>query len=120
MSLSIHIDAIDYDFRIIGGRLQRVTGADAVAQRLRVRLHAYLGEWFLDRRFGLPWYDGEMLGASNSRLISPLIRREILKDPEVEAVLSFAVSQIGRQLSIQATVRTTRGNSLSLSEVFNG
>ena len=120
MSLSIHIDAIDYDFRVIGGRLQLVTGADAVADRLRVRLHAYLGEWFLDRRFGLPWYDGEMLGVSNSRLISPLIRREILKDPEVEAVLSFAVSQSGRQLSIQATVRTTRGDTLSLSEVFNG
>ena len=58
-----------------------------------------------------------MLGASNSRLISPLIRREILKDPEVEAVLSFAVSQSGRQLSIQATVRTSRGDTLSLSEV---
>ena len=120
MSLSLHIDAIDYDFRIIAGRLQLVSGPDAVVERLRVRLHAYLGEWFLDRRFGLPWYDGDMLGASNSRLLSPLIRREILKDPEVEAVLAFAVSQSGRQLSIQAMVRTTHGDTLSLSEVFNG
>ena len=31
-----------------------------MADRLRVRLQAYLGEWFLDRRFGLPWYDGEV------------------------------------------------------------
>lgn len=120
MSLSIHIDALDYDFRIVGGRLQLVTGADAVAERLRVRLHAYLGEWFLDRGFGLPWYDGEMLGARNSRLISPLVRREILKDPEVEAVLEFAVSLNGRQLSLKATVRTGRGDTLVLSEVFNG
>lgn len=120
MSLSIHIDTVDYDFRIIAGRLQLVSGSDAVAERLRVRLHAYLGEWFLDRTFGLPWYDGEMLGAANNRLISPLIRREILKDPEVEAVLEFAVSPRGRQLSITATVRTSGGDALILSEVFNG
>ena len=67
-----------------------------------------------------PWYDGDMLGASNIRLISPLIRRELLKDPEVEAVLEFSVSQASRLLSIRATVRTIRGDTLSLSEVFNG
>ena len=120
MSLSIHIDAIDYDYRIVGGRLRLATGADAVADRLRVRLHAYQDEWFLDRTFGLPWYDGDMLGAASSRLISPLIRRELLKDPEVEAVLHFAMTQSGRQLSISATVRTTHGDALSLNEVLDG
>lgn len=56
----------------------------------------------------------------NPRLDNTFYMTVFWFQPEVKAVLSFAVSQSGRQLSIQATVRTTRGDTLSLSEVFNG
>mgnify|MGYP003605487606 CR=1 FL=1 len=120
MSFSLALDPLDYDFRIVGGQLQRVVGTDAVADRLRVRLHAYGGEWFLDRRFGLPWYDGDMLGAIAPRRLSPLIRREMLKDPEVEAVLSFTLSRRDRELSLKVSVRTHRGDEIEVDEVWRG
>lgn len=120
MSFSLALDPLDYDFRIVGGQLQRAIGTDAVADRLRVRLHAYSGEWFLDRGFGLPWYDGELLGAILPRRLSPVIRRETLKDPEVEAVLSFGLRRNGRELSLSMSVRTRRGDVVQVNEVWRG
>lgn len=42
---------------IIGRGATRVGGAEQVAQLVKCRLLALLGEWKLDANIGIPWYD---------------------------------------------------------------
>src|SRR5690554_2894741 len=48
-----------HDIELIDGDLplvtRRITGVELIAQRIRIRLRTFLGEWLLDRRVGLPF-----------------------------------------------------------------
>ena len=70
-----------------------VSGPDEILQRLLTRLKRELGEWFLNTKAGLPWYqNGQgILGskASSKRAVDLLIRRETLGTQGVERIIKL-------------------------------
>lgn len=80
---------------------QWVTGVGAVLQRIRFRLRMFKGEWFLDKRQGMPYYQA-ILGVKNPDLgfISSLFRRAIESTPGVQTVVRMGVSLEARRLTI--------------------
>ena len=70
-----------------------VSGPDEVLQRLITRLKRELGEWFLNTKAGLPWYQNGrgILGskASSKRAVDLLIRRETLGTQGVERIIKL-------------------------------
>lgn len=70
-----------------------VTGNDAVAQRLRVRLSLVAGEWFADERVGVP-YMRDILGVKNPDLaaVKALLDRVVRECPGIARTEGLTVS----------------------------
>jgi hypothetical protein len=114
------------DLRISGGDLDLSTGtvelvddSDAVAQQLLIRLRIFLGEWFLDERVGMPYFQRILGQKFNEALIAPIFQKAILAVPRVASVDSFAFSldRAARALSLSFKVRTDLGEELIFDDV---
>lgn len=66
--------------------------ADVVAQRLRIKLYTFYGEWFLNRTIGVP-YIQQIFGKVRSKPTIDLIFQGIISaDPGVIEIISFTSS----------------------------
>jgi hypothetical protein len=75
----IEIDEETYDVVL-------VDGVDAIAQDCDIRLQFFLGEWYLDTRLGIPYYQ-EILGFKpRLTAVKGIFRKAILSTP---GILSF-------------------------------
>jgi hypothetical protein len=86
LALSTAIDAenpVLGDLRVVNRALVRLTGADAVAQEIRVRLRWWKGEWFLDRRRGVPYIDGILADGATPGTIRAIVIAELAKVPDL-------------------------------------
>jgi len=114
------------DLRLIGDDiyiqardLQLVSGLDALAQRLLVRLRTFKGEWYVDGRWGVPFYQGVLLkGALKSKLES-IFRKAILDTPGVKSLTKFALDYDTqtRELSIEFEAQADEG-TVAVSETL--
>lgn len=85
-----------------GWELAFVSGAPAMAQRVVIRLKSILNEWFLDQRYGLPWFDSILVKNPNPILITTLIRREVMKVPGVTKItrLDLVFDKVARTAGV--------------------
>jgi hypothetical protein len=83
------------DYQIKGGKIVLSTGSDAARDRIYTALQTQLGEWFLDVERGVPYYgeNGILGGKRTEAEVSALIRRVILRDPEVDRIVSLDIIQ---------------------------
>ncbi len=101
------------------GDLIIVTGADAIRQHLRIRLQFFLGEWFLDRRLGVPYYEEILRKSPNLDVVTSILRDVIRSTPGVLSITSFVLDFDGvtRALSLDFAVFSTEG-PVAFTEVF--
>lgn len=100
--------------------VQLITGADCVAQRLRIRLRFWLGEWFLDQRLGIPYVRSVLVKNPDLVLIRSIFRRVILSTPGVARLDSLVLThdRAGRRLVIEDFRATfVDGSAFQLTEV---
>lgn len=76
----------DGDIDLSTNDLRLVTGADAVAQHLRIRLRLIKGEYFLDTRVGIPYYSQIWVKNPNIGAVNNVFRRAIVTTPGVESL----------------------------------
>ena len=107
----------NHDLRIVNGDLVMVSGSAAIAQHIKQRLLAILGEWFLDQSVGLPWFD-TILGKYRSLdVVEALIRTQITETPGVEELTSFSLSvdeNTERVARVNFTARLSSGSLTTL------
>jgi hypothetical protein len=65
---------------------------DAIAQQLRIRFKFFKGEWFLDRRQGIPYFDKVLIKNPSTSILEAIFRRTILDTPGVESLESFRMT----------------------------
>lgn len=109
------------DLMLSGGRPVLVSGADAVAQRLRTRLGLFQGEWLLDRQVGFPWR--RILGEKGvDRLAEVLLRAAISSCPGVKAItaFTFTFNRTTRRASVTFTVTTIAGEPVTIADFTPG
>lgn len=70
--------------------------ADIVAQRLRIKLYTFYGEWFLDETIGVPYIQQIFAKVSRKSTIDLIFQGIISADPGVIEILSFT-SEISPQ-----------------------
>lgn len=101
------------------GSAVNLTGADAIAQHISIRLRMFLGEWFLDTREGVPWFDLMEKGASTTR-IRAVVREVITKTPGVGSLdeLDVELDSDTRKLTVTAKGTYDTGEALDYSEAF--
>ena len=112
----------DGDIDISRDDLYFVTGADAVAQHLKIRLRLVKGEWFLDQRVGIPYHSQIWVKNPNLAAIQAIYRRAITSTPGVASPLErmdLAFDASTRELSLSFSAKLA-GETVArdFSEVF--
>lgn len=103
------------DLALVNGDLVTVTGVDEIAQRVRVRLRLFAGEWFLAPDQGVPYFD-RILGQkiSKAALLS-ILREQVLACPGIASIatLEADVDSARRSVSVTLSATTTDGDPLA-------
>lgn len=91
--------------------LSLVRGIDRVAQQIKIRLQIFLGEWFLDVRVGVPYFQQILVKRPDRLAVESIFREEVEGVPEVLEVesLSLAFDSLLRELTVTFRARTTVG-----------
>lgn len=63
-----------------------IKGVDAIRQQIRSRLLFFRGEWFLDKRQGMPYYQAVFVKNPNIALVQSVFRQAILSTPGVKSI----------------------------------
>jgi len=95
-----------------------VTGADEVKQRIRQRLLAVQGEWFMDRSDGLPWFTE--LFEKNPQNAQAILTRAVLETPGVLDLLEMSFEQDVETRTATVQIRVSTSDGEIALEVGNG
>ena len=79
------------DLEILDGTTRIVDGATYAKQRVNVSLDFFLGEWFLDKRQGIPYFRDILVRSPNAETVRSVFRRAILKTPGIVSVPTLEV-----------------------------
>lgn len=71
------------------GDLVLLDGAARVAQQIKITLLAFLGEWFLDTGFGVPYLEHVLVKGPQRALLESIFRSRIAEVPGVLRVRSI-------------------------------
>jgi hypothetical protein len=95
--------------------LRVIRGAEAVAQRIRIRFRWFLGEWFLDTRQGVPYFRDVLIKNPDPILISFIFRQVLLTTPGVKSVakIQAALDKQTRALQIDFEATLDDGTILA-------
>ncbi|NIQ91014.1 MAG: hypothetical protein GWM98_04690 [Nitrospinaceae bacterium] len=83
------------DLAIEDGDLVIVRGREAIAQDLDIRLQFFQGEWFLDLRLGVPWYQDILGEKPRFNILKGIFRQVILGTNGVEGITDFRMTWDG-------------------------
>lgn len=89
---------------------------DIVAQRLKITLQTFLGEWFLNLEVGIPYFQQILNKVRSKSTIDAIFQNAILNDPGVLEIVSYQ-STLNNQLrgfDLQFAVRVLDGSILPL------
>ena len=67
------------------------TTAEAVAQRIRIRLQTFRGEWFLNTRYGVPYFQRIFRKGASLDIVESILRRQISNIEGVESIAQLRV-----------------------------
>lgn len=115
----LRLDA-NLDLDLTDDRLALIEDADAIAQKIGIRLRFFLGEWFLDERVGIPYYQQILVKNPNLVAVQSLFRRSINTTPGVEEITSFdlAVDAASRTATLNFSCRVQSGEIITGREEF--
>jgi hypothetical protein len=91
--------------------LSTVTGTELVAQRLKVALQLFKGEWFLDAEAGVPYHQEIMKKGVPLAVVDSIIREKILAVADVNRILTYTseFDSASRTVTVAFTVDTVYG-----------
>jgi len=95
--------------------------ASSVAQKLKIKLSTFLGEWFINTDNGVPYYQEIFGKVRNKQTIDLIFQQKILEEPDVvELTEFFSDVSNGRTYTINFRVRTTLGQITNNIQVNAG
>lgn len=114
------LDKKSHDLVISKYDLHLVESTDATAQRLKVKLKIFLGEYFLNTLFGLPYYEQVFKKNPDLAAVEAQIKAAIKNTYDVKEILSFSMEldNAARSLYVNFAVRTLSGDTITMNEVL--
>lgn len=108
---NLAIDQTTGDLLEKAGQIKQVTGVDAVAQRIYCKLKTYLGEFWLNRELGVPYYQVIFKKGVDLSIVNTLIKSYILSDDAIIEITeyTFSLDRVKREFTIAFSAKTTIG-----------
>lgn len=87
---------------------------ETVSQRLKIRLLTFMGEYFLDTTYGVPYWQ-RLLGIkqTSKAAIDLILQQQILEESGVKEIVSFSSTFQNRQYSLSFSVKVVTGEITS-------
>ena len=103
------------DLVLTNHNLSLVTDVSAcAAQKLANRFLLLLGEWFLDTRIGLPYYQSIAVKNPNLKVLQALFTQVVLSVPGIQSIQSLLLSlNARRQASMFLQATTNEGATIT-------
>jgi len=79
------------DIELVNGDLSLTQGADAIVQHLKQRLKTFLGEWFLDNRVGIPYFQQILIKNPDPLVLDTIFKSVVLNTPGVQELIEFDI-----------------------------
>lgn len=103
----------DHDLSFVGYDLELTSDrSQEMAQRVKITLLTFQGEWFLDTTFGCPWFQDILGRKSNLSEIDTILKSVILDVPGVDQIVEyeseFDIST--RKYSVECKIKATTGD----------
>ncbi len=110
----------DGDLDISGAELSIVRDDDALVQHCQIRFRLVKGEWFLDTRVGMPYFEKILVKNPDTVVIGALFRKAILEQPGIVEITRFELEfdSAARQLSLAFTAKKDDGGTLSFAREY--
>lgn len=89
MSYDIQLDTTTHDLVIVAGDAQVINEARRVAQQIKITLLFFLGEWFLDTSFGVPYLEDILVKNPRWSRVQTVLRARIADVPGVRRVVTL-------------------------------
>lgn len=104
---------IQNDIVLENGDYVFVKDESATVQRLRQKLNLWKGEWFLNKRAGVPWLEDVLRSKSRPALLRTLFFNIIQQDPGVRKLESLEIltEKTERRLSVNFKVQLIDGTT---------
>lgn len=99
--VDIALHANDHDILIKDGDFLLIDNAERVAQQIKVKLLTFLGEWFLDTTWGVPYLEYILVKQPNQELIKQILSEQI---SSVDDVKSLNALELDYQVKIRALI----------------
>lgn len=108
------------DLAVETGDFVLISDSDETVQSVRIRLRFYLGEWFLDNRLGVPFYEQVFVKNPDLTQVEGLLRGVILETPGMATLTSYRQTLDGetRTLTVTWAGTTDDGTLVENTEVI--
>lgn len=103
---------------LTGGKASLVKDADAVGQKLRLKISSFQGDWFLDLLFGLPYFGRIFRRGVNESDLLQIYQNAIQTTRGVASIDSLTLAlpdARNRFLTVEADVTTSTGDQINIS-----
>jgi hypothetical protein len=117
---TIKLNPLTGDIDLTNGQMTLIEGSEAIRQKLRIGIRMFQGEWFLDTRLGLPYYQRILPKTANRDDIAILFKRAILSCDGVLSVsnLTFSFTAATRLLTISFVAVIDGGVKVPVNDAF--
>jgi len=109
--MDLLLDPVSHDCVFINGATPvTLERTEVVAQRLKIKLLTFRGEWFLDLGYGIPYFS-RILGHKNKKgVVDQIFQTAILEERGVREITFFESTLVNRVYSINFRVKVTSGD----------
>jgi hypothetical protein len=123
MGISAFLETVDRDLALSDGSLVLIraeTDARVITQRIENRFRFFLGEWFLDTREGVPYFQEVLIKNPDIEVLKRLFSNVIATTPGVAEVTDIVMSYepSTRTLSYAWAAETDTGVLVSGTNAF--
>ena len=112
--MDLLLDPVTHDALFVNGQCPVTTErVDVVAQRLKIRLLTFLGEWFLNTNYGVPYWQRILGFKQKKEAVDLIFQQKILEESGVKELTFFNSTLTNRQYTLSFRVKVTSGAETS-------
>ena len=111
----LKLDETTHDLEIHKFDLRTTLDIEGARQSTAIRLKMFQGEWLLDERVGIPYFDILLGKKPNIEFVNTYLVNEIVSDSQIDKMIDFktALDRQTRNLNIEFTALTKSGENFT-------